>query len=401
MRAGRKAVCAALLLWLAFGFALWFSAGNVRAADNVEKEPDKETENAADITENVEKDLLERFDYSEINEALEQLFPEKKIDFGEAVKEMIAGKTGISKEFFKGLIKEQLFYAFSSCRKNLVQILIITLIAAVFQNFAQVFKSRQASEISFYVIYLLLVSLCLHSFWTAIEWVSKGLEKLTWFMTAFCPVYFLAVSIAKGSVTAVGFYNLALLFIYLVEVVIVCVLLPCIHIYIMVKILDFLSLQENLSKFAELIETAVSWILKTLLACVLGLNVVQGMISPAIDAVKRSAVTRTAEAVPGVGDAIGGVTEVVLGTAVLVKNGIGAVGMFVCLALCIVPLVQVGCIALMYKLAAAVVQPVSDKRTAGCIDCVGDGCRLLMQVVFTAGVLFLLTIVIVSFVTAG
>ena len=38
------------------------------------------------------------------------------------------------------------------------------------------------------------------------------------------------------------------------------------------------------------------------------------MISPAVDTVKRSAVTRTAEAIPGVGDAIGGVTEVVFKT---------------------------------------------------------------------------------------
>ena len=34
-------------------------------------------------------------------------------------------------------------------------------------------------------------------------------------------------------------------------------------------------------------------------------------------------------------------------------------------------------------------------------NCVGDGCRLLMRVVFTAGLLFLLTIVIVSFVTGS
>ena len=177
--------------------------------------------------------------------------------------------------------------------------------------------------------------------------------------------------------------------------------MPVIPIYIMVKILNFLSSQEYLSKFAELIEVVVSWLLKTLLACVVGFNIMQGMISPAIDAVKRSALTRTAEAIPGVGDAIGGVAEVVLGTTVLVKNGIGVAGMIVCLALCITPLMQLACIVLLYKLAAAVIQPISDKRVAGCVECVGDGCMLLIRVVFTTGLLFLLTIVIVSFVTSN
>ena len=93
--------------------------------------------------------------------------------------------------------------------------------------------------------------------------------------------------------------------------------------------------------------------MKTVLACVVGLNVIQGLISPAVDSVKRSALTRGVEAIPGVGDAIGGVTEVALGTAVLVKNGIGVTGAVICVALCVVPLVQIGCIALLYKLAAA------------------------------------------------
>ena len=101
------------------------------------------------------------------------------------------------------------------------------------------------------------------------------------------------------------------------------ILLPAIHIYMLVRVLNDLSLEGYLTKFAELIELCVSWSLKTLLACVVGINVIQGMISPAIDSVKRSILTRGAEAIPGVGDALGGMAEVAVGTAVLVKNGIG------------------------------------------------------------------------------
>ncbi len=346
-------------------------------------------------------ELLGQFDYEEVDKALKDIFPKEQIGFYDTAAAMISGRQECTLKTLWQLAAGQLTYAFAGSRENLVHILIIAVIAAVIHNFSSVFQNRQICEISFYVLYLLLIALCLNSFQIVIEWTSGGIEKLTAFMTAFCPVYFLAVSIAKGSVTAVAFYNLVLFFIYAVEVVIVCFLLPVIHIYVMVKVLDFLSSQEYLSKFAELIEVAVSWLLKTLVACVVGVNIVQGMISPAIDSVKRSAVTRTAEAIPGVGDAVGGVAEVVLGTAVLVKNGIGTAGMLICLALCVVPLMQMAAVALMYKLAAAVIQPVSDKRIVGCIECVGDGCRLLMRVIFTVSLLFLLTIVIVSFVTSS
>ena len=209
------------------------------------------------------------------------------------------------------------------------------------------------------------------------------------------------MTIAKGSVSAAAFYHLVLLLIYLVELFITGVILPLIHVYMMVKILNFLSMEDYLSKFAELIELFVSWSLKTLVAITAGLGVVQSLISPAIDTVKRSVITRSAEAVPGVGDAIGGVTEVVLGTAVLVKNAIGMTGAVICFAICLLPLLQTGGVVLMYKLAAAVLQPVSDKRITGCIESVGEGCRLLMRVIFTTGLLFLLTIVIAAAATRG
>lgn len=198
-----------------------------------------------------------------------------------------------------------------------------------------------------------------------------------------------------------AFYNLALLLIFLIEFLILELLLPLIHVYIIVKFLNSLSDEDYLSKLAELMEVIISWTLKTLLACVIGLNVIQGLIAPAIDTVKRSVLTRGAEAIPGVGDALGGVAEVVLGTAVLVKNGIGMAGAVICIVLCAVPMIQVAVIALMYKLAAALIQPVSDKRMVTCIGSVGEGCQLLIRVVFTVSVLFLLTIAIVAVTTSS
>lgn len=370
----------AAAVWL---FLIFFSALPVSAAEGAGSE------------------LVNQFDYGEVDKALRELFPEEKLEFKEMVLEIISGDRKASGELFLRMVKDQIIGVLESGKENLVYILMFAVIAAVYHNFSQVFESRQICEISFYIVYLLILALCLNSFQTVMEWVSEKIEYLTVFMTAFCPLYFLGVAIAKGSMTAVGFYSLVLFLIYLVELVVAAVILPAIHIYIMVRVLDYLSAQEYLSKFAELIETIVVWGMKTLTGFVIGLNVVQGMISPAVDAVKRSAVTRTAEAIPGVGDAVGGVTEVVLGTAILVKNGIGVAGLIVCLALYAVPLFQVGGMALLYKLAAAAVQPVSDKRIAGCIECVGDGCRLLMRVVFNVGLLFLLTIVVVAFLSGS
>lgn len=350
--------------------------------------------------ESVQEQLLDEFSFTEIEEAVRNLFPEEKISFTDTVRQLINGEMDLTGELLNRMVWDQLSYVLRMNKSSLIQIIMIALIAAALSNFSRVFQNRQLSNISFYVLYLLMIALSLNVFDLTIDWAEEGIEGLTSFMSVFSPVYFIAVSVAKGSVTAVAFYQLVLFLIYLSELIIVKMLLPFIHIYMMVRILDSLSEENYLSKFAELIHTVVSWGLRSLVAWIIGLNVIQGMMNPAIDAVKRSIITRGAEAIPGVGNALGGMAEVAAGTAVLVKNGIGMTGAVLSVGICLVPLVQIGGTVLLYKLAAAVIQPVSDPRIVGCVETIGEGCMLLMKLIFTTGLLFLLTIAVVSMVTS-
>jgi stage III sporulation protein AE len=209
----------------------------------------------------------------------------------------------------------------------------------------------------------------------------------------------MAVAIATGATSSLVFYHIVLFLIYVVEVLILRFLLPIVNIYIMVQVMNYLIGEEYLSQLGELLKKLISWILKTLLTCVIGINILQGLLAPAIDSLKRTGITSTAQSIPGIGSLVGGVTDVVLGAAVLIKNGIGVAGAIVLVGICIVPIVQMIIMSLMYKLAAALVQPVSDRRITGCISSVSEGYELLVKVIFTMAVLFLLTIAVVAAAT--
>ena len=60
------------------------------------------------------------------------------------------------------------------------------------------------------------------------------------------------------------------------------------------------------------------------------------------------------------------------------------------------PIVQLGVTALLYRLVAAVVQPVSEKRLIQAITVMAEGCGMLLRILVTAEILFLLTIAIVA-----
>ena len=359
----------------------------------------RDKDEQAELQKEAEETIWKEFEFSEIEDLLDDIFPEKKTDFQDLIKKMLSGQTEPSLQVIGEMISDQFFYEWKSSKAGMVHILLIVIVAAVFTNFSNVFQNKQISEISFYVLYLLLITIGLNSFRILIVSASENLERLIGFMRVLGPVYFLAVAFAAGSSTSILFYNLVLLLIYLVELVILNFLIPFVQVYIVVKVMNNLSEEDYLSKFAELRETVIAWTLKTLLAGVTGVNIIQGLLSPAIDSLKRSVVGRSAEAIPVVGDAIGGVTEVMLGTAVLIKNGIGVAGALVCIGICLVPIIQMAVVTLLYKLIAAMIQPVSDKRIVGCISSIADGSQMLLRIIFTTGVLFLLTIAVVTATT--
>jgi stage III sporulation protein AE len=206
----------------------------------------------------------------------------------------------------------------------------------------------------------------------------------------------MAVALATGSVTSIAFYNMILILICIVELVIQSFLIPLVQVYMVIRILNDLSTEEYLSKFGELLHTVVVWVLRTMLGAVIGINLIQGLLAPAIDSVKRSVLLRGGEAIPIIGDVIGVASEVVLGTTVLIKNGIGVAGAIICIAICMAPVVQMAVVTLMYKLTAALIQPISEKRIVGCVSSMADGSEILLRVIFTSGVLFLITIAMVA-----
>ena len=365
----------------------------------VQATQNEETEDVSQ--EDVQETLIEKFDFSEIDNLLEEIFPNEKLNFRSILSGLIGGDLEFSFGLIKQLVVDQFTYEIRASRSGMIHILLLVIVAAIFTNFSSVFKTTQVAAISFSMLYMFLITICLNNFRILIDAVALNLERLLEFMKLLGPVYFFAVALAAGSSTSVAFYQLVLLLIFLVELLIMNFLIPITQIYLVVRILSELSPEIHLTKFAELIETIVSWTLKTMLAGVVGLNVIQGLLSPAIDAVKRSLITKGSGAIPIIGDAIGGTVEVVLGTAVLIRNGIGVVGMIVCLVICLAPLIQMAVTALLYQVIAALIQPVSDKRMVDCVSSVADGSKMLLRILFTTSILFLLTIAVVATTTGG
>ena len=204
---------------------------------------------ASDIQTETEDKMFSHFDFQEMDEFLQKIFPNDKISFYDMVKGLISGELELSAELIIEMISDQFTYEFRNTKESIVHILVIVIIAAIFCNFSGVFPNSQVSELSYYVLYMLLITICLNSFRVLVSSVVSGLGNLLEFLTLLGPIYFLAVAIATGSATSVAFYNMILILVCVVELVIQNFLIPLVQVYMMVRVLNELTKEEYLSKF--------------------------------------------------------------------------------------------------------------------------------------------------------
>lgn len=339
-------------------------------------------------------DILEELDLSQVQRMLDQMLGEESFSMKDMLDGLIKGEKVLSEDTVQEMVHSFLFSGLEKEKSLLIKILLLILLSAVLANFADVFESGQIGDICFYIVYLLLFILLMDSFSSITRSVQQTITWMAEFMRGLAPAYFLTISIAAGSSTAAVFYEGVLILTWLIQEVILNLLFPGACLYVLISLINNLSKEEMLGKMAELLDTAVSWGLKTLLGMVVGLQVVRGLIAPVMDTLKRSALGKAAGALPGVGNAVNMVTELVLTSAVLVRNCLGVVILFAFVAAGAGPVIHYGILSLIYRFLAAIAQPVSEKRIVDSLATMGEGCALLLRILFTAEILCILDFVI-------
>lgn len=369
-----------------FLICLEFGATFVQAGQKQREQQEEETR----------QKLMEDMELGQMQDAVNQILKEDSFSIEEILNQILKGESLFQKEtmskWFKNIVKAQL----QREQKAMFQVVLLVLLAAVFSNFTAVFGDGKTGETSFYITYMLLLALLIKSFGSMGVELKELLENFILFLKALMPSFFLAVTASSGSATAMIFYEAVLFLIYVIQVVFLKGIVPAIYVLALVELVNYLHSEDFLSKMAELLQTLIEWSLKSCMAVVLGMQLIQNMIGPAMDSLKRDIIGKTAASIPGIGNAINGVTEVALGTAVIIRNGIGVVGIIILVCIGIRPVIRLALLAFLYKLLAAVVQPVSDKRMTGALSTIGNGYVLFLKVLLCMELLIFITIAILS-----
>ena len=343
---------------------------------------------------------LEDFDVSEIQEYLdESLGAENGISFGELMKSLMDGdfQTAAS-----GLLENGKGALFSEIRTNMglmAKLVVLAVIGAIFSNFSGIFGSGQVSETGFYVVYLLAMTFLSASFFASVSVADQVFENILEFMRVLLPAYFMAAAMAGGAVTSSAMCTVTFAAIGAVQAVFSGFLIPLMKVYMMLALAGNLYKEDMISRMTSLLRQFILWTLKTMVGLILGFHLIQGLVLPQADALKNASAMRLVELIPGVGAGAGAVSQIVMGSGILIKNTAGAAGVIVLLVLAAVPVIKLTVLMALYYGTAAVIQPVCDRRLSACISEVAGGHGILLKMVGYSLVLFVLTIAILCIST--
>ena len=379
---------AIFILCLLTGFFLW--GETVRAGEEGDSEQDFSYIDS----------WLASCDMGSINEGMDRLFPGFKLDGTELLKMVMEGRSGEAFRQLLAQIGDSLTGELGGIRQILIYILVLGVVSALFAEFSDLFAGEQIAQAGFYFLYLFLMVVLTKVFLFVSEVASGAVENIVLFIQLFIPTYTIAVGAAQGTAAAAYYYQLMLLLAYLVESFLNKVLIPLIYSYVMLALLNGLWSEEKLSLLLDFIAKGVGFALKVSLGTVTGLSFVQAVIVPVASGLRISAMRKAISAIPGIGGVAEGMTELMLGSAVLIKNSMGVLLLVLIAGACILPLLKILVVTGVVKLGAAVTGIVSDKRISACTDRVGEGCFLLLRCVFTAVALFVIVIAVISYTAA-
>lgn len=384
MRATRVGACLLFLVCLLLGSGIEVKASWQQGQDSSQNDHAMSEIELLGIGEEVK----------EIENYLRQSLGEGQADFSflSLMKSLLTGQfSQAAYEAGKGM-KNSLLNEIEAGGGLLLQVVMIGIVGAVFSNFSSIFRGSHISETGFFVTYLLLFTCLAASFFASLQIAAKVLEQIFSFLRVLMPAYFMAVAFAGGSLSAATLYEVMMAAVTLVSWICKNILLPMVRIDVLLVLAGHVAKEETFTRMTELLEEAVGWILKTLTGLILGFHIIQSMVLPYADSAGQAGIRKLVELIPGVGSGANALTQVVLGSGVLIKNTMGAAAVAVLLILTLVPMAKLAVLMVLYQAAAAVMQPVCDRRVVSCVNGIAKGHKLLLKIVAASLILFILAI---------
>ncbi|MGM8214084.1 stage III sporulation protein AE [Bacillaceae bacterium W0354] len=278
-------------------------------------------------------------------------------------------------------------------------LIFLTLLSVFLRLLINSFENESVSKVSYIVIFGVLLTLAISSFQQAADYTTGAISGMGNFMIALLPLM-LSVMAAFGNIASVAFFNpIILFFVQFSGIIIGKIVLPLFFLSAILSIVSTINSEYNVTRLANLLKQAAFFILGGFLTLFLSVMSLQGVNAAVSDGVAiRAAKFVTSNFIPVVGRMFTDATDTVFSASVLLKNAIGLAGVIVIMIITLFPALKVLVLALIFRISAAILQPIADGPIVDAIDTMGKHILYIFTALLAVSLMFFFSLVMLVIV---
>jgi stage III sporulation protein AE len=350
-----------------------------------------------EMVENQQQSLdlseLEEF-VKEIDRDISLIFPD--LSFSLIIEKFKKGDLDFSpQEAFKKII----IYFWREVMVNLSllgKLLVIAVVCTILQTLQSAFEKGTVAKLAYFICFLAVITLAISSFKVAITTGITTIDKMVEFMKLLLPVLLVLLTTVGGLTTTALLQPFLLVFLNFMSAFTQKIIFPLIFLTAVLCIANNLSAHFKISRLVSSFKQITKVGIGLVLTLFIGVISVEGVAGAVVDGVTlRTAKYMTGAFVPVAGNMFADALDAIMGGSLLLKNALGLTGVLVLGAIILFPVIKILALAVIYRLAAALLQPLGDTLLANTLEEMSECLFLTFAAVTSVAIMFFMTITII------
>ncbi len=345
---------------------------------------------------------------SEMEESFQKVLDSLNLeDFEKAINSMAASPINLRDTILKlargeivwdaaalmeGLL-QSLLSALTGSLWRLTRLMVPAVLCGILHHMRGAFAKEAVAEVSHYACFLMVAIFMVQDLTEHIALAQSTIDAISGAMQNLFPLLLTLLAAVGGTASAAFFQPAVVAASGTMTSLIRHVTMPFAVGTAVLIILDHISDKLHVSRLASLFRQMANWTLGVSFTVFIGVTMVQGLGTAAVDGVSiRTAKYAIDNFVPIVGGMFADTVDTLVGCSLLIKNALGMTGLVVLTGICVTPMIQALCAVLIYRLCAALLQPVAESRIVACLYDFSNVLMLLFIIQMSISAMFLLLI---------
>ena len=279
--------------------------------------------------------------------------------------------------------------------KLMALVLAMSVLSSYLSGLKSGFGGTAVADCAFYACFTVISGIASAAFYEAALCASQAIENVAVFMRFIVPVLVTTLLTCGAAISAQTLEPTLLAIVEVAVWVIETVFIPGVMISTALNIVNGMSDKFKTDRMVKLLNSAVKWGLSVMLTVFVSLAGLKSIASAGADglAVKLSKFAAS-NLIPMIGGILAESVETVLNCSVVIKNSVGILGIICLILIALRPVLKLGALLIIFRITAAVSEPVSEPKLITCISRLGDSISVLFSMIAAVTVMFVIVMTI-------